>query len=301
MPALALTSIDPQQFFNLHQRSDTDAYRLDTRISDVTMSNDFSGHLSVMTAEGDRVTFTADLETDFRSVGYQSRMKTDRATDNVEAKYTHSTFQQHVGIAVDGDLNQDERRDLNTLFQKVSNIFRGFFQGQDENAKDQTTKLAEGFSVLDSLSGLDLRIDVVRSVAVVTSSSVSSGGAPATGAVIPQSSNGTTAPTPSSHLPDGTDLTVPVKDTQLVSLIRQVLDALKEANVQSDSLRKYLPGFLQQLREDLMKESQSEHALSAPDQDHALPHVSDEVSSPTGLLAAYRRVTETSIFFSIHS
>lgn len=301
MPALALTSINPLQFFNLHPRSDADAYRLDTKISDVAVSNDFSGHLSVMTAEGDRITLAADLETDFRSVSLQSRTRTDRATDNVEAKYTHSSFQQHVGIAVDGDLNQQELRDLNTLFQNVSNIFRGFFQGQDEHAKDQTTKLADGFSALDSLSGLDLRIDVVRSVAVMSASSVSSGGAPATGAVIPQSSNGTTAPNPSSHSPDGTDLTVPAHDTQLASLIRQLLDALKEANVESQNIRKYLPSFLEQLHEDLMKELRNEHALTAPDEGPASPQESDEVGSPPELLAAYRTVTEASILFSIHS
>ncbi|MGC4096151.1 MAG: hypothetical protein QM706_03455 [Nitrospira sp.] len=297
----ALTSIDPQQFFNLRQRSDTDSYRLDTNLSDVTVSSDFSGHLSVMTAEGDRVTLTADLETDFRSVGFQSRVKTNQTTKNVETNYTRSTFQQHVGIAVDGDLNQEELRDLDTLFQKVSNIFRGFFHGQDENAHDQTTKLAEGFRVLDSLAGLDLRIDVLRSVAVVAASSVSSGGAPATGVVIPQSSTGTTAPTPSSHSPDGTDLTGPENDTALASLIRQLLDALKEANVESDNLRKYFPKFLERLREDWMKESRGEHALTAPDEAPASPQGSDEVSSSPQLIAAYRTVTDASIFFSIHS
>lgn len=245
MPVQALTSIDPQQFFNLRSLSNAEVPRLDTRVSGVTVSNDFSGRMSVTTAGGDRITLTADLETDFRSLRYESRAAADRTAESVGAKYTHSVIQRNFGIAVNGVLNEKELQDLETLFQKISNIFRGFFHGQDEEARAHTTKLAEGFRALDTLSALDLSIGVVRSVAVATASSVSSGGAPAASAAIPQSSDGTTAPTPSTDSSNGTHLTAPVKDTQLASLIQQVLDALKEAKVELDKSRKYLPGFLE--------------------------------------------------------
>ena len=150
------TSFDPQQFFNLRSISELPPHRLDTRVSGMTVSNDFSGRLSVTTAEGDRITLTADLETDFRSLSYESHAETDRTVGNVGAKYTHSTIQRNFGVTVNGDLNEKELSDLEMLFQKVSNIFRGFFQGQDEDARAHTIKLAEGFKVLDSLSGLDL-------------------------------------------------------------------------------------------------------------------------------------------------
>jgi hypothetical protein len=205
---------------------------------------------------------------------------------------------------VNGDLNGEELHDLETLFQKVSNIFRGFFQGQDEDARDHTIKLAEGFRVLDSLSSLDLTVEAARSVAVVAASSVTPGGAPATVAAIPQPPNGTTAPTPSSDLADGMYPNVPVKDTQLASLIQQVLDALKEAKIESDKVRKYLPDLFEKLREDLVKEPRNGRELKADDQDHPLTQVSDEIDSPTGnsgLFVAYRTVTQTSIFLSIQS
>jgi hypothetical protein len=259
------TSFDPQQFFNLRSISELPAHRLDTRVSGMTVSSDFSGRLSVTTAEGDRITLTADLETDFRSLSYASHAEADRTVGNVGAKYTHSTIQRNFGVAVNGDLNEKELHDLEMLFQKVSNIFRGFFQGQDEDARAHTTKLAEGFRELDSLSSLNFSIEAIRSVAVAAASNVTPGGAPAAATAIPQPPNGTTAPIPPSNLADGTHLNVPVKNAQLASLIQQVLEALKEAKVELDEDRKLLPDFLEKLREDLMKELRDEGKPKAVD------------------------------------
>ena len=305
MPVQALTSIDPHQFFNLRQLSDAGVYRLDTKVSGVAVSNEFSGRLAVTTTEGDRITLTADLETDFRSGSYESRVEAGGTTGNAGATYTNYTIQQNFGVTVDGDLNKEELHDLETLFRNISNVFRGFFQGEDEDARAHATKLAEGFTRLGSLSSLDVSLEAVRSVVLVAAASrVTPGGAPGTDAAIPQPSNGTTAPTPSSDLPDGTHLTVSVKDAQLASLIQQVLHALKETKVELDKVRRYLPDFLEKLREDLAKERRGEHEPKADAKDHSLPQVSGEINSPTAsnsLLVADRTVTETSLSLLIQS
>lgn len=300
----ALPHIDPQQFLNLRQLSNAGGHRLDTRGSGVAVSNEFFGRLAVTTAEGDRISLTADLTTDFRFGNHTSQVVDDRITGKVEATYAHHAVQREFGIAVDGDLNKEELHDLKLLFGNIANIFRGFLQGQDEDARAHTTKLAEGFTRLDSLSGLDWTVDVVRSVAVVAASQVTPGGAPGTVAAIPQPSTGTTAPTPSSDSPDRTHLTVRVKDAQLASLIQQVLDSLKEAKVEFDKAGKHLPELFDKLREDLAKELRGDHELKPDSQDHLPPQVSEENHSPTtshSLLVAYRTVTETSLFLSIQS
>ncbi|CUS39091.1 hypothetical protein [Candidatus Nitrospira nitrificans] len=303
MPVQALTSVDPHHFFNLRRLPDGEVHRLDTRVSGVAVSNEFSGRLAVTTAEGDRITFTADLATDFRSESHISQMADDRTMGRVEATYTHYAVQRDFGLAVEGDLNKEELHDLKILFGNIATIFRGFFQGEDEVTRAHTTKLAEGFRGMDSLSGPDLSVDVVRSVVVAAASHITSGGAPAAVAAIPQPSNGTTAPTPSSGLPDGTHLTVPVKDAHLASLIQQVLDALKDAKVELEKVRAYLPDFFEKLRDDLVKEFHGEREPKIDDQDHSIAQVSDEVNSPASsrsLLVAYRTVTETSFSLSMH-
>ena len=72
------------------------------------------------TAEGDRITITADLETDFRSLSYESHAEADRTVGNVGAKYTHSTIQRNFGVTVNGDLNEKELSDLTFLVMSIN-------------------------------------------------------------------------------------------------------------------------------------------------------------------------------------
>jgi hypothetical protein len=65
-----LAGIDPSQFFNLRSTTAIGAHRLETGVSAVALSNDFSTRLSVTTAEGDTIRLAADLETDFRTGRY---------------------------------------------------------------------------------------------------------------------------------------------------------------------------------------------------------------------------------------
>ena len=64
---------------------------------------------------------------------------------------------------------------------------------------------------------------------------------------------------------------MPVKDAQLAPLWYQVLDALKEAKVESDKIRTLLPDFFEKLREDLVMERSGEQDPKADDQGHSLP------------------------------
>lgn len=304
MSVQPLTTFNQEQLFNLGSRPQEGSHRLDARISGLSIVQELSGRLNVTTADGDRITLVADRDDRYDAGAVQSVVQTPHGSGTVSAGFAQGARANHVGIAVSGDLNEAEVTDLEKLFEKVSSIFRGFFQGRDDDAQAQTLHLAEGFHGLEHLSSLDLSVEIVRSVTVVSASRETPGGAPGTVAAIPQPSNGTTAPTPSSDSPDGTHLTVPVKDAQLASLIQQVLDVLKEAKVDLDKVRKHLPDFFDKLHEDLAKELRGEQEPKADPQDHSLPQVSAETNSATtssSLLVTYRTVTETSLLLSIQS
>jgi hypothetical protein len=332
MPVQALTQVDPTQFFNLPSTNGTGTQRLDTKVSGVAISNDFSGRLSVTTADGDKITLSANLESDFRAVNYKSQVEGGGTTTNVEAKYAEYSLKQEFGVTVQGDLNEQEVKDLAKLFRRVANIFEKYLNGQDDAALAKTAKLVERFGRLSSLSGLDLNVDVERSVTALaarivtevtgqptlpasqqsqasttTSQTVIPGGAPATAAVIPQPPTGTTTPTPPStavpvaNASNVTHLSVPAQETQQPrSLAQQILDALQETNVESRKVQKYLPDFLQKLREDWGKELRGEREH---DHDHNQP--ANEVQTPattsSSVAFAYQAVSHTSISLSIHS
>lgn len=331
MAIQALAQFDPTQFFHSPAATGTGAQRLDTKVSGVAISNDLEGRLSVTTAEGDTITLTADLEYDFRAVNYASRLQTDNATVDVKAKHIESSLKREFGVTVDGDLNEQEMKDLETLFRKVTTIFRKFFSGQDEAALAKTARLAERFGNLSSLTSLDLSVDVERSVTVLAaqiaaevtgqpvvprpqesqtstapSSTGTQGGAPAAAAAIPQPPTGTTAPTPpSSAAPvqnpaDGIRLSPPTHEAQEpASLVQQVFDSLKNTQLEAHKVLKHLPSFLQQLREDLVKDLRQRQEVKeqgAEPQANQVP-----LSTNSSLLVAYYSVRHTSMSLSIHS
>jgi hypothetical protein len=331
MSAQALTQVDPQQFFHFPSTNATGAQRLDAKVSGVAISNDFSGRLSVTTAEGDTITLSADLETDFRAVNDKSHVEGDGKAMDVQAKYAEYSLKQEFGVTVEGDLNEQEVKDLEKLFRRVANIFKQYVSGQDEEALAKTAKPAERFGQLSSLSGLDLSVDVERSVTifaeqvastvtgrsappadqqpqipVTTSDTATPGVAPSAVAAIPQSSAGTSAPTQPS-----TDAVVPTSDaeTRLVapaqnashpkSLVQQVLDALDASKVESHKVHKYLPDFFKKLREDLHDELRS-HREQTPQPADAGPSESPATTVSSALFA-YQSVSLTSMALSIRT
>ena len=164
MSVQALTQFDPTQFFNLPSAIGTAPQRLDTKVSGVAVSTDFSGRLSVTTAEGDKITLSADIESYFRAVNYKSHVEGDGGTVDVKGKYAEYSLKQEFGVTVEGDLNEQEVKDLASLFRKVANIFKKYLSGQDDAALAKTTKLADRFEHYSSLSDLSLNIDLERSV-----------------------------------------------------------------------------------------------------------------------------------------
>lgn len=330
MPVQALTQFDPTQFFRLPSAHGTGTQRLDTKVSGVAVSNDFSGRLSVTTAEGDTITLSAGLESDFRAVNYKAHAEGDGKTVGVDATYAEYSLKHEFGVTIEGDLNEEEVNDLAKLFRNVANIFKQYLSGQDDEAVAKTAKLGEQFGALSSLSGLDLNVDVERSVTVLaahivsevagfpalpidwlpqippaTSQTATPGGAPSAVAAIPQPSTGTTVPTPLStassvtNPPNGAHLSAPASETQKPRpLVQQILEALEEAGLESRKVQEYLPDFLQKLREDLEKELKGEQERHS---DQPADQVQTPAAASTRAVFAYQAVSQTSISLSIRS
>lgn len=333
MSVHALTQVDPSQLFRLPSTNSTGTQRLDTQVSGVAVSNDFSGRLSVTTAEGDTITLSADLESDFRAVHDTSYIEGNGTTVDVDATYAEYSLKREFGVTIEGDLNEEEVKDLARLFGKVANIFKQYLSGQDDEALAKTAKLVERFGNLPSLSGLDLSVDVERSVTVLaaqvasevtgrpalpidrlpqtpvtTTHTVTPGGAPSTAAAIPQPSTGTTAPTllstavPIERSTDAAHLSTPVQETQRsTSLVEQVLDALKEVKVELHKVQKYLPDFFEKLRDDLVKELRGEREHAGGGHDQLANQVQTPATTSISVVFAYQTVSQTSVSLSIHS
>lgn len=272
MPLSAVSSFDPSRFL-LNAPGPQSGYRLDTGVSAFSVSNDVAGQLSVMTAEGDRVTLSADLGIHAQGTTYQAALQTSTGSAVVSAQSLSVSLEQEFGITVQGDLNAQERQDLASLFHSVTKLFRNYVRGQDETASATAEHLAQRFSGLSSLSNLDLNVEVQRTVTVMAAQSVEASGreaasvpglpnaaattsqdvntpgeAPETGAVIPPPSVGTEAPRPSTiaagHLGAASD-----EPASASSLVQQILDTLERSRVEHEKVWKILPEFFAALRD----------------------------------------------------
>ena len=122
----ALTQVDPKQFFQAPAPTATGTQQLDTQVNAVAVSNDFAGRLSVTTAEGDKITLTADFEARYQALSYQGQVQTDGGTGQVSAKSIEASLSKQYGVTVEGDLSEQELNDLEKLFRKVSGIFNKY-------------------------------------------------------------------------------------------------------------------------------------------------------------------------------
>ena len=315
MPVASLRPFDPAQLFHAPSTAGTPARRLDTHVGTIAVSHELTGQLSVTTAEGDRVTLSAQLAESLRAASYSGQARQEGASVEVDAYQAEYSFSRTLGLTVEGDLNDEEIRDLTKLFRKVAHLFKKFFNGQDDAALAKTAKLADRFEHLSSLAGFDLDVEVERSVTVMAARLTATvgdaatptaagepfetpGAAPSTTAAIPPSPTDTAAPT--QHSETGTEvgtqgglrLAAPAVEDQPGSLVEQVLDAVHESKVEGRKLRKYLPRLLDRIREELEQGRTSRE--SAPGAEAPVP-------SHSALFVASQSYRQTSVTLSIRS
>jgi hypothetical protein len=86
-----------------------------------------------------------------------------------------------------------------------------------------------------------------------------------------------------------------------MSLIQQVLDALKDTKVESHKVRKYLPDFFEKLREDLGKELRGKREHKNDHHDQPVTQAQTPATTSTSVAFAYQSVSQTTFSLSIHS
>jgi hypothetical protein len=324
MPIQSMTPFDSSQFFRLPSLGGTGTQRLDTQVGAIAVSNKLAGQLTVMTAEGDKVTLSANLAEDFRTVTYRGAAGQGSTSVEVNGQQAEYSLRKELGVTVEGDLSEQEVKDLSKLFRRVLNIFRKFFHGQEEAGLAKMARLADRFDNFSTLSNLDLSAEVERSVTVIAAQVASEvtgqaalpadrsgpsvieaqshtpSAAPSAEAAIPPPSTGTTAPTqPSADSVAARDtavlhLATPVSEGNTpASLVDQVLDALKESDVEPRKLRRHLPRLLDKVREELQNELRGE---TERNQTIAIP-----VQTAGVAFLGYQSIRQASVTLSIHT
>lgn len=108
-----------------------------------------SADLTVVTAEGDRVTLAADSALHASYTSYDARGRVRGQSLNIHAEALEAVAADRLTVTVEGNVNEQELTDIQRLFSRIAGIATDFFTGAPDQELAQTLDLRD-FSALAS-------------------------------------------------------------------------------------------------------------------------------------------------------
>jgi len=119
-----------------------------TRANFLSASSRRSTDISLVTAEGDKVTITAKSALQAEAVSYNYRGRLNGNEANLQGKSLQASSESSLVISVEGDLDKEEVADIKKLVAKLEKLGADSFSQPLEDSLLQTL----GFDDLDSLA-----------------------------------------------------------------------------------------------------------------------------------------------------
>jgi hypothetical protein len=133
------------------------------------LSNSQHMDLSLVTAEGDKVTLSLDSSTTARSVMKEEVQNDGQGSMSYEkSEFTMGLYQRDLTFTVEGDLSKEEMRDIRKVLKSLDKMMNKFVTGQMGAMAAQAVKL----SGLDTIAGLEANMSYQRQVLVAQQSQV---------------------------------------------------------------------------------------------------------------------------------
>jgi hypothetical protein len=116
-------------------------------------SRALDAELKIVTDEGDTVTLSLGTETDVSLATYSGQVRGNGGKERLRANFLRVSSRNDVNVQVDGDLNQQERADIDRLLSRVGRALRSFLRNHVGAAIHQLLSIGN----LGSLAGFDLK------------------------------------------------------------------------------------------------------------------------------------------------
>lgn len=133
-----------------------------SELNRITRSLEQHANVTLVTAEGDRVTLSSGSQAQMTYATYEDL----RYMRGRFAEFHSETFGLEVSreyaILVDGDLNEKELRDIRKAVRAIEKIMRDFLSGNIARAADKAIKISQ----LESISSLDASLQFERSLSL---------------------------------------------------------------------------------------------------------------------------------------
>ena len=183
-----------------------------SRLNLVSVSREQSVAIMFETKEGDQVTLSADSSIEAAYATYDSKAQIKGAHTESKGQLNSVTAERKFTINVEGDLSDQEKKEIKKLLGKIFKMMKNFLSGQIDSPGISTVKDIQ----LDTLANVEAKYEVKKSVLEVDHTSA-------------------------EH---ETDLSTPVRESDgdskpMARLIDRMVAALNHSRVEHDRFLKF--------------------------------------------------------------
>jgi len=125
----------------------------------VSVTRSLSSDITIVTAEGDKVTLSADSVSELSYASYDSKGRMGESGFAVAGEFHAS---RELSITVEGDLSRDELKDIRRAVKTIMKATRDALSGDPEKAAERVEKLGN----LDQIASVEAAVTVSREVSV---------------------------------------------------------------------------------------------------------------------------------------
>lgn len=211
-----------------------DGYHGVTQAGFLSASSRKNTDISLVTAEGDKVTISTKSFLQAEFVGYDYRGRLNGSETSLSGRSLQVSAENSFAISVEGDLSKEELADIKTLIAKIEKLGADFFAQPLENSFRKTLELGNLDSIADFTA--DLRYEQQLTIARVAKEEIA-------------------APLTSSTAPSAPQIDASVISAESVKdFIKKLLDEVKKAQIDQETAAEHLPQFLAKLFKKLAKD-----------------------------------------------
>ncbi|MBM3224679.1 MAG: hypothetical protein FJZ47_12860 [Candidatus Tectomicrobia bacterium] len=133
-----------------------------SRLTAVQAETRTSADITLVTAEGDKVTLSAETASQASYLRYDARGRIQGQHARVRTEVLQLNASEALSVQIEGNLNDAERADIQEALSTLADIATDFFDGDTDSALSSALDLTE----LETLQSIDATLEVSQSVSV---------------------------------------------------------------------------------------------------------------------------------------
>ena len=126
------------------------------------VSREQSADIEILTTEGDRVTLSIDSSFEAAYATYDSKARVNGACTEIQGRLDSVNVERQISIEVEGDLNDQEKKEIKKVMREIFKVMKKFLSGQSELPAGNAVKDIE----LNSLANVEAAFEVKKSTLV---------------------------------------------------------------------------------------------------------------------------------------